>query len=359
MGDDHGGILPNDSFQSKNQSELHHNAPLPTFVSINNSFDNGSNDITKRKVSPWTEHSRYHSFFLGKHASTTDDVVKINKAYDPMQHVRIFEEEEQMMKESQNAALSSQKNIRKHKPGGCLNGASHDMEKACREFSNFFKKMTVRNLRITKLKQVGVHQMLEDILLEPNHTRHDLPTYRGFPRDVLVVVQLLPGNDRCCDCGCDNFGSVESLAFGSPTYGSLLCKTCASRHLTKSDFFRGKGTVIPLKDGDWNLPNIISMIEGGNEALINYFRKKETEKCQKKQKCVFHSGTKIQTTHQGPGLLQSRFETKKASLGFSRGNVMDNLGADYDQVYSRKSIASYREILREKTRWTMVNMVIH
>ena len=342
-------------------SQLGHNAPLPELVSINKTFDNGSNDLTKSEVSPWTEHSRDHTLLLGRRAFTSDaDNIK-NKKYDPMQNVHMFEEEEKMIKKTQNATLKSQKNLRKHKPGGCLNGASHDMEKVCREFSNFFKKMTIRNLRVAKHKQIGVHQMLED-LLEPN-TKHNLPTYRAFPRDILSIVQLLPGNDKCCDCGCDDFGShhgsnpLGNLAYGSPTYGTLLCTNCASRHITKSHFFKGKGTMIPLKDGDWNLPSIISMIEGGNEAFISFFRNKEHEKSQKKRKGS-NAAANTQTAHQGPGLLRSRPESKNL-LGFSRSNVMDSLSADYDQVYGGKIVASYREMLHEKTRWIMVNKVIH
>jgi len=58
--------------------------------------------------------------------------------------------------------------------------------------------------------------------------------YCSVPKDILDVINILPGNNKCCDCGTFE-GDGKPLIWASVSYGTLLCKNCAFRHITKSD----------------------------------------------------------------------------------------------------------------------------
>ena len=77
---------------------------------------------------------------------------------------------------------------------------------------------------LTLRRMLGTHK---------GSTENNLP-YCSFPKELLNVIRILPGNSKCCDCG-----KVERdgtpLSWASVTYGTLLCKHCAFRHITKSD----------------------------------------------------------------------------------------------------------------------------
>lgn len=45
-----------------------------------------------------------------------------------------------------------------------------------------------------------------------------------FPPTCMEVVKLLPGNNKCIDCGDDNPN------WAAVTYGALLCLRCCGRH---------------------------------------------------------------------------------------------------------------------------------
>jgi len=60
------------------------------------------------------------------------------------------------------------------------------------------------------------------------------PSYPFYPKEVLHIIRLLPGNNVCCDCGQDE-RSGGPIVWSSVTYGTLLCKECAFRHATKGE----------------------------------------------------------------------------------------------------------------------------
>jgi len=139
--------------------------------------------------------------------------------------------------------------------------------------------------------------------------------YNCFPRQLLEMVRLLPGNDQCCDCGkyysqgdkaekmmkelkmnfeCAHigeeglFGTQQSESnnerlhlWASVSYGIILCTECAYRHYRKSkkgDHKMDGGNMIKSLNGrDWTLPDVIAMLEGGNSTIIQYFSYNRSE----------------------------------------------------------------------------------
>lgn len=77
---------------------------------------------------------------------------------------------------------------------------------------------------LTLRRMLGAHK---------GSTENNLP-YCSFPKELLHVIRILPGNSKCCDCGKAERDGTP-LSWASVTYGTLLCKHCAFRHITKSD----------------------------------------------------------------------------------------------------------------------------
>lgn len=62
-----------------------------------------------------------------------------------------------------------------------------------------------------------------------------LPSYQSFPEDILKIVRLLPGNAACCDCGKNEEVDGNELLWASVSYGLILCRRCAFRHISNSN----------------------------------------------------------------------------------------------------------------------------
>lgn len=80
-----------------------------------------------------------------------------------------------------------------------------------------------------------------------------------LPEQILKIVRLLAGNDRCCDCG-----SSAKLTFASVDHGQILCDTCAFHHIIsgRDDYVKSLET-----DFDWKYEEVIKLLIGGNEVF--------------------------------------------------------------------------------------------
>jgi len=53
-----------------------------------------------------------------------------------------------------------------------------------------------------------------------------------FPQQILMIISLLPGNSRCCDCGCtDGSAQRKQFTWASVAHGTVLCDDCALTHV--------------------------------------------------------------------------------------------------------------------------------
>jgi len=144
--------------------------------------------------------------------------------------------------------------------------------------------------------------------------------------------------------------------FGSPTYGILLCKDCAFRHITKGEekLFRGIEKVIPFEDGDWSLPDILSMVEGGNQALINYIHFNQS--VSKKQR----RATMAEQHLSRRGSLIQSIDVKRSSMPLSSSrNLEDSFNPEFERIYAGKGAASYRALMQDRTKKVLVKKVLN
>ena len=240
-----------------------------------------------------------------------------------------------------------------------------------------------------------------------------------FPSDVLGVVRLLDGNDRCCDCrrGCmkedydkqqrsrrggndsdnrekkpirmakrlslilnvtndsgnmenmdDNNTSPDPVAKGLPIwasipYGTLLCDECAFRHINISDEVivksKEKNLLVKslIEDESWTLPEVISIVEGGNRSMISYMDQS------KSKMAVYAAGGEESGTTDDDNNYNNRnnhydkngdhYEGGDGVGGGSRMNFTnknDNEAFDdaFDAWYRGKAAMKYRKILRRR-----------
>ncbi|OEU19566.1 Arf GTPase activating protein, partial [Fragilariopsis cylindrus CCMP1102] len=71
-----------------------------------------------------------------------------------------------------------------------------------------------------------------------------------------------PGNLRCIDCGnCHP-------DWASVSYGILLCVRCSGRHRS---YGVATSRVRSISMDNWSYSQVLSMLEGGNEQLHNFY----------------------------------------------------------------------------------------
>lgn len=84
-----------------------------------------------------------------------------------------------------------------------------------------------------------------------------------MPKLILTVIKSLPGNDRCFDCNC---GDHEQLNWASIPHGTILCDECSMEHME----YAGESDILSFTDLDWKFHEIVSLLEGGNDAFLKY-----------------------------------------------------------------------------------------
>lgn len=85
-----------------------------------------------------------------------------------------------------------------------------------------------------------------------------------FPNACLQLLQSIPGNQHCVDCGKSN------PDWASITYGVLMCLQCSGIH-------RSYGVQVSyvrsIQYDTWNQQQIVALLEGGNTQLRTFFHR--------------------------------------------------------------------------------------
>lgn len=102
-----------------------------------------------------------------------------------------------------------------------------------------------------------------------NHNRREAvrlssSSYRKFPRACWAWLQRLPGNDRCMDCG------AYHPQWAAVSYGALLCLQCSGHHRSLGV---NVSRVRSIHMDEWSPTQILTMMEGGNEQLGQFFQR--------------------------------------------------------------------------------------
>mmetsp|Transcript_24900 Transcript_24900/g.33008 ORF Transcript_24900/g.33008 Transcript_24900/m.33008 type:complete len:323 (-) Transcript_24900:150-1118(-) len=136
----------------------------------------------------------------------------------------------------------------------------------------------------------------------------------SFPPACLKFLQSLPGNKRCIDCG------QLDPQWASATYGVLLCLRCSGRH-------RGLGVqfsfVRSISMDSWSHIQILSMLEGGNKQLSQFFER--------------HS--------LGPSPKSQQQPRSNSYPSYTRSNSAPMIDDIVDKRYITKAAQFYREQL--------------
>mmetsp|Transcript_604 Transcript_604/g.1242 ORF Transcript_604/g.1242 Transcript_604/m.1242 type:complete len:288 (-) Transcript_604:169-1032(-) len=94
------------------------------------------------------------------------------------------------------------------------------------------------------------------------HINSFVTVYHKFPTASLALLKHLPGNDRCVDCG------VPDPQWAAVSYGAMLCLNCSGHH-------RSLGVQVScvrsVTMDEWSLEQVLSMLEGGNAQLTDFF----------------------------------------------------------------------------------------
>ncbi|GAX17126.1 hypothetical protein FisN_5Hh512 [Fistulifera solaris] len=89
-----------------------------------------------------------------------------------------------------------------------------------------------------------------------------LSSYPSFPPACLALLKSIEGNDRCIDCG------GRDPQWAAVSFGALVCLQCSGHH-------RSLGVQVSkvrsIEMDEWNLDEVIAMLEGGNEQLSTFF----------------------------------------------------------------------------------------
>ncbi|KAK1735188.1 ADP-ribosylation factor GTPase-activating protein [Skeletonema marinoi] len=127
---------------------------------------------------------------------------------------------------------------------------------------------------------------------------------QSFPPACLRLMSSLPGNLTCIDCH-----SRTDISWASVSFGCLMCLQCSGKHRSlgvQTSFVKSVSM-----DG-WKVHEVLSMLEGGNEQLDQFFERHEMGKS------VTASGdgnNRINpTSPTASGTILDRYKTKAASF---------------------------------------------
>lgn len=148
-----------------------------------------------------------------------------------------------------------------------------------------------------------------------------------FPSACLQLLQSIPGNQNCVDCGKCN------PDWASITYGVLMCLQCSGTHRSygvQTSYVRS------IQYDTWNHQQIVSLLEGGNTQLRSFFHRHQllNNDTTPATLCNSHS------LQQQQNLYNQRYHTKaalfyKVNLKQHVSNVIQN-GTYRGREYNRR-----------------------
>lgn len=106
------------------------------------------------------------------------------------------------------------------------------------------------------------HASAEIEQMRRSSTGNGTGVFRSFPPACLSMLKRLEGNHRCIDCG------EQNPQWAATRYGAMLCLNCSGQH-------RSLGvqvsSVRSVSMDEWSVTEVISMLEGGNHQIGNFF----------------------------------------------------------------------------------------
>lgn len=126
------------------------------------------------------------------------------------------------------------------------------------------------------------------------------PIYHRFPPACLKIVRGLPGNSCCIDCG------EADPQWASVSYGVLMCLQCSGYH-------RALGVQVSfirhVSMDNWSHPQVLSMLEGGNGQLTQFFDRHSLAGNRRPDRGVADSGGTVNGSNT---IVDKRYKTKAA-----------------------------------------------
>lgn len=197
---------------------------------------------------------------------------------------------------SSSASSSSSSGVVSNKP----KAAQHDVSSSNNQQDN------------NELLQL-VSQELETMKRPPKqqHQQHSptksssstiIPTEHSFPPACLRLMTSLAGNLECIDCH-----SRTDISWASVSFGCLMCLQCSGKHRSlgvQTSFVKSVSM-----DG-WKAHEVLSMLEGGNEQLDNFFMRHDMGK----KLSPDSSPVKSDGSRRNSLSLLDRYKTKAASF---------------------------------------------
>ena len=129
-----------------------------------------------------------------------------------------------------------------------------------------------------------------------------IPTEHSFPPACLRLMTSLAGNLECIDCH-----SRTDISWASVSFGCLMCLQCSGKHRSlgvQTSFVKSVSM-----DG-WKAQEVLSMLEGGNEQLDNFFMRHDMGK----KMSPDSSPVKSDGSRRNSLSLLDRYKTKAASF---------------------------------------------
>jgi hypothetical protein len=146
---------------------------------------------------------------------------------------------------------------------------------------------------------------LEKLRLESEDTQ-----YHSFPPACLSLLKSLPGNQKCIDCG------EHDPQWATVSYGALLCLNCCGKH-------RSLGvqvsSVRSVTMDHWSHYQVLSMLEGGNDQLRDFFHRHKLSK--EAQPEASENGETKKTCLTRENVTIMRYKTKAAMFYREQLNV--------------------------------------
>lgn len=140
--------------------------------------------------------------------------------------------------------------------------------------SGMLCEVSPRLLESRRTNKANMSNFLFNSSLLWNSFKHSLkPDDAGLtmkvPQEILSIIKVLPGNDRCFDCN-----SRHDLVWAFVPHGTILCESCGFEHLSS---VRDDDILSFSGDLDWKFKELISLLEGGNRALLSFLKKRSIE----------------------------------------------------------------------------------